>query len=73
MDPSFLATRLAYIFENYRGTLGYNLKLKLKLILLHSNLSLQPLMLIVPDVQDVYTPLQTDVIVQLSEVGAAKF
>lgn len=29
---------------------------------------MQPLMLIVPDVQDVYTPLQTDVIVQLSEV-----
>ncbi|KAJ7979721.1 Protein transport protein Sec24-like [Quillaja saponaria] len=29
--------------------------------------SQQPLMLIVPDVQDVYTPLQTDVIVQLSE------
>ncbi|KAG5607927.1 hypothetical protein H5410_029419 [Solanum commersonii] len=27
----------------------------------------QPLMLIVPDVQDVYTPLQSDVIVQLSE------
>ncbi|CAH8307444.1 unnamed protein product [Eruca vesicaria subsp. sativa] len=27
----------------------------------------QPLMLIVPDVQDVYTPLETDVIVQLSE------
>lgn len=27
----------------------------------------QPLMLIVPDVQDVYTPLQTDVVVQLSE------
>ncbi|XP_057475102.1 protein transport protein SEC24 C-like isoform X2 [Actinidia eriantha] len=27
----------------------------------------QPLMLIVPDVQDVYTPLQTDIIVQLSE------
>ncbi|XP_042480943.1 protein transport protein Sec24-like At4g32640 [Macadamia integrifolia] len=27
----------------------------------------QPLMLIVPDVQDVYTPLQTDVIVQVSE------
>ncbi|XP_010252184.1 PREDICTED: protein transport protein Sec24-like At4g32640 isoform X2 [Nelumbo nucifera] len=27
----------------------------------------QPLMLIVPDIQDVYTPLQTDVIVQLSE------
>ncbi|KAG5522495.1 hypothetical protein RHGRI_034613 [Rhododendron griersonianum] len=27
----------------------------------------QPLMLIVPDVQDVYTPLQADVIVQLSE------
>ncbi|KAF7809382.1 protein transport protein Sec24-like [Senna tora] len=27
----------------------------------------QPLMLIVPDVQDVYTPLQTDVIVPLSE------
>nr|XP_043619292.1 protein transport protein Sec24-like At4g32640 [Erigeron canadensis] len=27
----------------------------------------QPLMLIVPDVHDVYTPLQTDVIVQLSE------
>ncbi|XVE55330.1 hypothetical protein DITRI_Ditri03aG0150000 [Diplodiscus trichospermus] len=29
----------------------------------------QPLMLIVPDIQDVYTPLQTDVIVQLSECG----
>ncbi|KAE9618491.1 putative von Willebrand factor, type A, Zinc finger, Sec23/Sec24-type, sec23/Sec24, trunk [Lupinus albus] len=29
--------------------------------------SQQPLMLIVPDVQDVYTPLQTDVIVPLSE------
>uniref|UniRef100_A0A5B7A0D0 Uncharacterized protein n=1 Tax=Davidia involucrata TaxID=16924 RepID=A0A5B7A0D0_DAVIN len=27
----------------------------------------QPLMLIVPDVQDVYTPLQTDIIVPLSE------
>ncbi|GKB82510.1 transport protein Sec24-like protein, partial [Tanacetum coccineum] len=27
----------------------------------------QPLMLIVPDIQDVYTPLQTDVIVQLDE------
>nr|KJB59250.1 hypothetical protein B456_009G246400 [Gossypium raimondii] len=27
----------------------------------------QPLMLIVPDIQDVYTPLETDVIVQLSE------
>ncbi|XP_057966867.1 protein transport protein SEC24 C [Malania oleifera] len=27
----------------------------------------QPLMLIVPDVQDVYTPLQTDVVVPLSE------
>ncbi|KAK1417403.1 hypothetical protein QVD17_26530 [Tagetes erecta] len=27
----------------------------------------QPLMLIVPDVEDVYTPLQTDVLVQLSE------
>ncbi|XVE95488.1 hypothetical protein REPUB_Repub02eG0102100 [Reevesia pubescens] len=27
----------------------------------------QPLMLIIPDIQDVYTPLQTDVIVQLSE------
>ncbi|XWS15138.1 hypothetical protein CRYUN_Cryun35bG0068400 [Craigia yunnanensis] len=27
----------------------------------------QPMMLIVPDIQDVYTPLQTDVIVQLSE------
>lgn len=26
-------------------------------------------MLIVPDVQDVYTPLQTDVVVQLSEVS----
>ena len=26
-------------------------------------------MLIVPDVEDVYTPLQTDVIVQLSEVS----
>ncbi|GMY39285.1 protein transport protein Sec24-like At4g32640, partial [Fagus crenata] len=29
--------------------------------------ALIPLMLIVPDVQDVYTPLQTDVVVQLSE------
>ncbi|XP_008810270.2 protein transport protein Sec24-like At4g32640 [Phoenix dactylifera] len=29
--------------------------------------SQQPLMLIVPDVQDVYTPLHTDLIVQLSE------
>ncbi|CAL5193929.1 unnamed protein product [Lathyrus oleraceus] len=29
--------------------------------------SQQPLMLIVPDVQDVYTPLQTDVIVPLLE------
>ncbi|KAK6288783.1 hypothetical protein POUND7_000324 [Theobroma cacao] len=28
---------------------------------------LQPLMLIVPDVQDVYIPLETDIIVQLSE------
>lgn len=35
------------------------------------DLPLQPLMLIVPDVQDVYTPLQTDVIVQLSEVSSA--
>ncbi|XP_048440909.1 protein transport protein Sec24-like At4g32640 [Pyrus x bretschneideri] len=35
----------------------YNLKRSLQ----------QPLMLIVPDVQDVYTPLQTDVIVQISE------
>ena len=32
-------------------------------------LLLQPLMLIVPDIQDVYTPLQTDVIVPLSEVS----
>lgn len=30
---------------------------------------MQPLMLIVPDVQDVYTPLQSDVIVPLSEVS----
>lgn len=30
---------------------------------------LQPLMLIVPDVEDVYTPLESDVIVQLSEVS----
>lgn len=29
-------------------------------------------MLIVPDVQDVYTPLESDVIVQLSEVGFSK-
>ncbi|KAL7114464.1 hypothetical protein ACP275_04G122500 [Erythranthe tilingii] len=35
----------------------YNLKRELQ----------QPLMLIVPDVQDVYTPLQSDVIVQLAE------
>lgn len=33
-------------------------------------LLLKPLMLIVPDVEDVYTPLQTDVIVQLSEVSS---
>jgi hypothetical protein len=26
-------------------------------------------MLVIPDVQDVYTPLQTDVVVQLSEVS----
>lgn len=32
------------------------------------NMCLQPLMLVVPDVQDVYTPLQTDIVVQLSEV-----
>ena len=30
---------------------------------------LQPLMLIVPDIHDVYTPLQTDVIVPVSEVS----
>ncbi len=36
---------------------------------LMSNMCLQPLMLIVPDIQDVYTPLQTDVVVQLSEVS----
>lgn len=35
-------------------------------------LSFQPLMLIVPDVQDVYTPLESDVIVQLSEVRFSK-
>ncbi|CAI9115465.1 OLC1v1016370C3 [Oldenlandia corymbosa var. corymbosa] len=35
----------------------YNLKCQLQ----------QPMMLVVPDVQDVYTPLQTDVVVQLSE------
>ncbi|KAJ0602259.1 putative sec23/Sec24, trunk domain, von Willebrand factor A-like domain superfamily [Helianthus annuus] len=33
----------------------------------------QPLMFIVPDVQDVYTPLQTDVIVQLFEVCHTTF
>lgn len=33
---------------------------------------LQPLMLIVPDVQDVYTPLESDVIVQLAEVSFFK-
>lgn len=31
-------------------------------------ISMQPLMLVVPDVQDVYTPLETDVVVPLSEV-----
>ncbi|GFP82411.1 protein transport protein sec24-like at4g32640 [Phtheirospermum japonicum] len=35
--------------------------------------SQQPLMLIVPDVQDVYTPLQSDVIVQLAEVVPPAF
>ena len=34
---------------------------------------LQPLMLIVPDVQDVYTPLHSDIIVQLAEVCPALF
>jgi hypothetical protein len=29
---------------------------------------MQPLMLIVPDVQDVYTPLQKDLILPVSEV-----
>ena len=38
-------------------------------LILFSDVCLQPLMLIVPDVQDVYTPLQTDVVVQLSEVS----
>lgn len=37
------------------------------------NVCLQPLMLIVPDVQDVYTPLQTDVLVPLSEVNIEGF
>jgi|AraCvinosormetaG_1042628.scaffolds.fasta_scaffold00388_4 hypothetical protein len=36
-------------------------------------LIVQPLMLIVPDVQDVYTPLETDVVVQLSEVSSGSF
>ncbi|KAF5204290.1 transport protein Sec24-like [Thalictrum thalictroides] len=45
-------------FATFDSTIHfYNLKRALQ----------QPLMLIVPDVQDVYTPLQTDVIVQLSE------
>lgn len=30
-------------------------------------------MLIVPDVHDVYTPLHTDIIVQLAEVGLPLF
>ena len=34
---------------------------------------LQALMLIVPDVQDVYTPLETDVVVQLSEVSSRSY
>ncbi|XP_075657285.1 protein transport protein SEC24 C-like isoform X1 [Castanea sativa] len=38
----------------------YNLKRALQQVY-------NPLMLVVPDVQDVYTPLQTDVVVQLSE------
>ncbi|XP_031488075.1 protein transport protein Sec24-like At4g32640 isoform X1 [Nymphaea colorata] len=45
-------------FATYDSTVQfYNLKRHLQ----------QPLMLIVPDVQDVYTPLETDLIVQLSE------
>lgn len=32
-------------------------------------IQLQPSMLIVPDIQDVYTPLGSDVVVQLAEVG----
>lgn len=39
------------------------------MLFLTSNECFQPLMLIVPDIQDVYTPLQSDVIVQLSEVS----
>ena len=38
-----------------------------------SSFLFQPLMLIVPDVQDVYTPLESDVIVQFSEVGIILF
>lgn len=34
---------------------------------------LQPLMLIVPDVEDVYTPLQSDIIVPVSEVRFLDF
>lgn len=38
-------------------------------LVLTFNVCLQPLMLIVPDVLDVYTPLQTDILVPLSEVN----
>lgn len=33
------------------------------------HIALQPLMLIVPDIDDVYTPLHMDIIVQLTEVS----
>lgn len=36
-------------------------------------ITMQPLMLIVPDIQDVYTPLHTDLIVQVTEVRVALF
>lgn len=34
------------------------------------SVSVQPSILIVPDVQDVYTPLTSDIVVQLAEVGS---
>lgn len=34
------------------------------------SISVQPSILIVPDVQDVYTPLTSDIVVQLTEVGS---
>lgn len=52
--------QVQFCLDNHIKTLQTNMILKM---------FLQPLMLIVPDVQDVYTPLETDVVVPVSEVS----